>query len=300
MGHVKYLIFYLSCGDRCRARARLHAAGLAAAADRRQRRRCRRYRRLPFAAPARARLGAGLPHHSAAHPAAWVLGIWVATQVIMVLISQADQVAWWAHIGGMVAGAMLVVFMRRPGVPLFDRTCARSEPAAPGGSAGSGRDAADGPQAVLPCLCPKCRAAAQLTRNVGALGFHLASAKRQSASPQIRQICPAASERPQCGMTWPGSRKSCPDGAPGGMKALVAVKRVVDFNVQDPRQVRRLRRRTRNVKMSMNPFDEIAVEEAVRMKEKGIVQEVVAVSIGPASRKRPSAPLCRWGPTAAS
>jgi electron transfer flavoprotein beta subunit len=65
------------------------------------------------------------------------------------------------------------------------------------------------------------------------------------------------------------------------MKALVAVKRVVDFNVK-------IRVRTdgsgvelSNVKMSMNPFDEIAVEEVVRMKEKGIVQEVVAVSIGP-------------------
>ena len=50
-----------------------------------------------------------------------MLGIWVATQVIMVLISPADQVAWWAHIGGMAAGAILVLFMRRPGVPLFDR-----------------------------------------------------------------------------------------------------------------------------------------------------------------------------------
>ena len=39
----------------------------------------------------------------------------------MVLLNQADQVAWWAHIGGMVAGAVLILFMRRPGVPLFDR-----------------------------------------------------------------------------------------------------------------------------------------------------------------------------------
>jgi membrane associated rhomboid family serine protease len=53
--------------------------------------------------------------------AAWVLGIWVATQIVMVLISPVDQVAWWAHIGGMVAGAVLVLFMRRPGVQLFDR-----------------------------------------------------------------------------------------------------------------------------------------------------------------------------------
>ena len=53
--------------------------------------------------------------------AAWVLGVWVATQLVMVLLNQADQVAWWAHIGGMVAGAVLILFMRRPGVPLFDR-----------------------------------------------------------------------------------------------------------------------------------------------------------------------------------
>jgi membrane associated rhomboid family serine protease len=53
--------------------------------------------------------------------AAWVLGIWVATQFVMVLLQHADQVAWWAHIGGMAAGAVLILFMRRPGVPLFDR-----------------------------------------------------------------------------------------------------------------------------------------------------------------------------------
>ena len=53
--------------------------------------------------------------------AAWVLGVWVVTQVVMVLVNQPDQVAWWAHIGGLVAGAVLIVFMRRPGVPLFDR-----------------------------------------------------------------------------------------------------------------------------------------------------------------------------------
>jgi membrane associated rhomboid family serine protease len=54
-------------------------------------------------------------------PAAWVLGIWVVTQLVMVVIAPADEVAWWAHIGGMVAGAVLVLFMRRPGVLLFDR-----------------------------------------------------------------------------------------------------------------------------------------------------------------------------------
>ena len=54
-------------------------------------------------------------------PAVWVLGVWVVTQFIMIVLAPTDQVAWWAHVGGLVAGAVLVLFMRRPGVPLFDR-----------------------------------------------------------------------------------------------------------------------------------------------------------------------------------
>jgi membrane associated rhomboid family serine protease len=53
--------------------------------------------------------------------AGWVLGIWIAMQVVMVAMSNVGPVAWWAHIGGLIAGAVLIVFMRRPGVPLFDR-----------------------------------------------------------------------------------------------------------------------------------------------------------------------------------
>ena len=53
--------------------------------------------------------------------AAWVLGVWVVTQFVMIAIAPSDQVAWWAHVGGMVAGAVLVLVLRRPGVPLFDR-----------------------------------------------------------------------------------------------------------------------------------------------------------------------------------
>ncbi len=66
------------------------------------------------------------------------------------------------------------------------------------------------------------------------------------------------------------------------MKALVAVKRVVDFNVKVRVKSDNTGVDIANVKMSMNPFDEIAVEEAVRLKEKGVVTEVVAVSCGPA------------------
>ncbi|MBB2201904.1 electron transfer flavoprotein subunit beta/FixA family protein [Gluconacetobacter tumulisoli] len=64
------------------------------------------------------------------------------------------------------------------------------------------------------------------------------------------------------------------------MKVLVPVKRVIDFNIKPRVKADGTGVETAGVKMSMNPFDEIAVEEAVRLKEKGIATEVVAVSIG--------------------
>lgn len=64
------------------------------------------------------------------------------------------------------------------------------------------------------------------------------------------------------------------------MKLLVAVKRVVDYNVKVRVKSDGSGVETAGVKMSMNPFDEIAVEEAVRLKEKGIASEIIAVSIG--------------------
>ena len=66
------------------------------------------------------------------------------------------------------------------------------------------------------------------------------------------------------------------------MKALVAVKRVVDYNVKVRVKGDGTGVDIANVKMSMNPFDEIAVEEAVRLKEKGVATEVIAVSCGDA------------------
>jgi len=66
------------------------------------------------------------------------------------------------------------------------------------------------------------------------------------------------------------------------MKVLVPVKRVIDFNVAVRVKADRTGVDLTNVKMSINPFDEIAVEEAVRLKEKGKVSEIIAVSIGPA------------------
>jgi electron transfer flavoprotein beta subunit len=65
------------------------------------------------------------------------------------------------------------------------------------------------------------------------------------------------------------------------MKVLVPVKRVVDFNVKVRVKADGSGVETANVKMSMNPFDEIAVEEAVRLKEAGVATEIVVVSIGP-------------------
>jgi electron transfer flavoprotein beta subunit len=64
------------------------------------------------------------------------------------------------------------------------------------------------------------------------------------------------------------------------MKVLVPVKRVVDYNVKVRVKSDGSGVETANVKMSMNPFDEIAVEEAIRLKEAGVVKEIVAVSIG--------------------
>jgi electron transfer flavoprotein beta subunit len=65
------------------------------------------------------------------------------------------------------------------------------------------------------------------------------------------------------------------------MKAIVAVKRVVDYNVKVRVKADKTGIDLTNVKMSINPFCEIAVEEAVRLKEKGVITEIVVVSVGP-------------------
>ncbi|MEO7026570.1 MAG: electron transfer flavoprotein subunit beta/FixA family protein, partial [Caulobacteraceae bacterium] len=65
------------------------------------------------------------------------------------------------------------------------------------------------------------------------------------------------------------------------MKILVPVKRVIDYNVKARVKSDQTGVDLANVKMSMNPFCEIAVEEAIRIKEKGAAEEIVAVSIGP-------------------
>jgi electron transfer flavoprotein beta subunit len=66
------------------------------------------------------------------------------------------------------------------------------------------------------------------------------------------------------------------------MKILVPVKRVIDYNVKPRVKMDGTGVDLANVKMSMNPFDEIAVEEAIRLKEKGVATEIIAISIGEA------------------
>ncbi len=53
--------------------------------------------------------------------AAIALGLWIGIQFVMVMLPQTEPIAWWAHIGGIAVGAILIIFMRRPGVALFDR-----------------------------------------------------------------------------------------------------------------------------------------------------------------------------------
>ena len=120
MGHLKYLIFYLVCGV---AGGLAHAWMLPASW-------------LPLVGASGAVAGV-ITAYLVLHPrvrvwvlafrvipmritAVWVLGVWAATQVFMLLFSRGDQVAWSAHIGGMIAGAALILVLRRPGVPLLD------------------------------------------------------------------------------------------------------------------------------------------------------------------------------------
>ena len=121
MGHARFLLFYLACG----VFAGLCHAFVSPDSD------------LPLIGASGAVAGV-IAAYLMLHPRVnvWVLafkviplrltaglmlGIWIAFQIVMVAMPQAGPVAWWAHIGGLIAGAVLILFMRRPGVPLFDR-----------------------------------------------------------------------------------------------------------------------------------------------------------------------------------
>lgn len=121
MGHFKFLIFYLLCGI---AGGVAHAVMTPAS-------------QIPLIGASGAVAGV-IAAYLVLHPrvrvwvlafrsiplrvsAMWVLGAWVLTQFVMLLFPDGSPVAWWAHIGGLLAGALLIVFMRRPGTPLFDQ-----------------------------------------------------------------------------------------------------------------------------------------------------------------------------------
>jgi len=121
LGHIKYALFYLACGV---AGGLVHAF-VDPGSD------------IPLIGASGAVAGV-IAAYLVLHPrvrvwvlalkaiplrisAAFALGVWIAIQVVMVLLPQVGPVAWWAHIGGLAAGAILVVFLRRPGVPLFDK-----------------------------------------------------------------------------------------------------------------------------------------------------------------------------------
>ena len=121
LGHFRFLVFYLACGV---AGGLAHALVLPAS-------------ELPLIGASGAVAGV-IAAYLMLHPrvrvwvlvlrfipiqisAAFALGAWILTQLVMVLLPQVGPVAWWAHIGGLAAGAVLVVIMRRAGVPLFDR-----------------------------------------------------------------------------------------------------------------------------------------------------------------------------------
>jgi membrane associated rhomboid family serine protease len=145
MGHFKFVVFYLACGI---------AGGLAYAGM--------GYGSWVPLVGASGAVAGVIAAYLLLHPgvrvwvlvlrvipmritAVWILGVWAASQVFMLLFSRGDQIAWSAHVAGMVAGAVLVVLLRRPGVELFDGgIMLLDEP----GSAGAWRAVPSGPSEV--------------------------------------------------------------------------------------------------------------------------------------------------------
>ncbi len=121
MGHVRFLLFYLACGIFA---GLFHSWMVPTSA-------------IPLVGASGAVAGV-IAAYIMLHPRVrvWVLafrfiplrisavlalGAWILTQLVMVMLPQMDETAWWAHVGGLIAGAVLVVFLRGPGVPLFDK-----------------------------------------------------------------------------------------------------------------------------------------------------------------------------------
>lgn len=125
MGHMKFLIFYIACGI---CAGLLHSVMLPAS-------------HAPLIGASGAVAGV-IAAYLLLHPkvrlwvlvmrvfplqitAAAALGFWIALQVLMLFVPAAGPIAWWAHIGGLISGALLVIVLRRPGVPLLDGMVAR-------------------------------------------------------------------------------------------------------------------------------------------------------------------------------
>lgn len=121
LGHIKFLVFYLACGVFA---GLMHAWMLPQSP-------------IPLIGASGAVAGV-IAAYLMLHPrvrvwvlvfrflplrisAAFALGAWIAYQVAMLFVPGLGPIAWWAHIGGLIAGAVLVLFLRRPGVPLFDK-----------------------------------------------------------------------------------------------------------------------------------------------------------------------------------
>jgi membrane associated rhomboid family serine protease len=126
LGHLKYLVFYLACGV---LGGLMHATVIQGWSP--------TMAQVPLIGASGAVAGI-IAAYLMLHPnvrvwilafrviplrftALYALGAWILSQFAMLLIPDVGPVAWWAHIGGVIAGAVLVVFMRRPGVLLFDR-----------------------------------------------------------------------------------------------------------------------------------------------------------------------------------
>jgi membrane associated rhomboid family serine protease len=122
MGHLRFLLFYLLCGV---------FAGLAHAF-------MRPVSDVPMIGASGAVAGV-IAAYLMLHPnvRVWILAlfriplrvsagfalmVWIALQIVSVIFDQGGGTAWWAHIGGLIAGAVLILFMRKPGIPLFDRS----------------------------------------------------------------------------------------------------------------------------------------------------------------------------------
>jgi membrane associated rhomboid family serine protease len=122
MGHMRFLVFYLLCG----IFAGLTHALVSVPSD------------IPMIGASGAVAGV-IAAYLMLHPhvrvwvlvlyrlplrvsAGFALAVWILLQFVNIYTDASSNTAWWAHIGGLIAGAVLVVFMRRPGVPLFDKS----------------------------------------------------------------------------------------------------------------------------------------------------------------------------------